>query len=119
MLENELELADGTECCGEGDLQVLDSLDDRIGALTLGRWMSLAEADANGSESKTKPGEEMVNGLQSEGGLEAVNGLANGAVGQELDQDQPEQRGAESVAGQDVGQEDRESVTASTSLPTI
>jgi hypothetical protein len=42
--------------------------------------------------------QDTVDLLEIEGGLEAVNGLANGAVGQELDQDLPEQRGAESVA---------------------
>ena len=118
-LEKELKLEDRAERCGEGGLQVLDGLEERIRALALGWRVLPAEADAEESEATAQAGEEVVNGLERDDGLEVLNSLANGDIGQELDEDLPEHGGAESVTGQRLRKEDREGVATARALAAI
>jgi hypothetical protein len=119
LLKGELKIADQIRTAREDRLEMFDGVAERIG-LGTGRGFLLGrEPGAQVGQPMAQPLQEVINRFQGKRQAQPLDGGFNAGVGQQLDQEFAQQHGADSVARQNVRQEDGESASASAALSAV
>jgi hypothetical protein len=119
LLKRELKIAHRAEACGKNKLQMLGGLEERIGLATVGCLVAAAESATNRVEPLAQPLQQVINRLQCKRQAEILNGRFDAGVRQEIDQKLAQQGGADGVARQNFGQENRKRFSAAAALSAI
>ena len=119
LLESELKFAHRTERISEDPVEMLDSLQQRIGLGTIGCFASPAQPGANSIRTPAQALEHMVNRLQRERQAQGLRCGFDEGVGQQLDQQLRKQRGTEGVTREHLGPENGERAAAAATLAAI
>jgi hypothetical protein len=118
MLKLELKLRRGTRALGKHALEVSDGLKQRIGACALGRFLLAAKPSPQSVQTAAQFSAQLIEGLQGKRQTQLFRRGFEREPGYPLDQPSPQPVGPESVARQNIGQEDAEAATTAATLAT-
>lgn len=119
LLKRKLKIAHRTEAFGKYRLEMLDRLAERIRMGTGWGFLPAAQPAANIRQALAQPSQQMIDRFQDKGQAQILNGGFDASVAQTLNQEFAQECGPNSVARQDIRQEDRKCFSTTTATTAI
>jgi hypothetical protein len=119
MLKTDLKPRHRTGLAGKDQLQMFHGLQQRIGLATGGRFQLAGQPGAHGIQALAQAGEQMISRLQCKQPGQRLRRRFDGSTGEPLAEQLPQERRADRVAREHLGQEEGKRASAAAALAAI